>query len=163
VFGDQFLNPHHVFHGEALAKVHHHRRFKGRFHTKSVVAQEILQVRIFSNLFNGLLIRNLQFLFDDQRSQGDPYAFCWGSHPTFRKVLLVFLFDFVPRNELCKLYPAIVAVQVSTERQVKWFKLRLRVSSFVHQLLQGFQSILLLFRVALPATFYHKTRPENKL
>jgi hypothetical protein len=37
-----------------------------------------------------------------------------------------------PRNQLRHLCPAVVAAKASTKRQVKWLKLRLLLSSFVH-------------------------------
>ena len=70
-------------------------------------ANEELEVRIFFDLFNEFFIREPQAGFDDQSSQRHAKWLRW-STKTLAELGCIVIFQFVPRDQLSKLDPAIV-------------------------------------------------------
>jgi hypothetical protein len=66
------------------------------------------RIRIFFDLLNEFLIRKPQAGFDDQSSQRHAKWLRWSTKP-LAELGYIFIFQFVPRDQLGQLDPAIVA------------------------------------------------------
>ena len=109
VFDDHFVDlVQHIFR-KALSEFDQQRRHKRDLVLVSGQTDEILIVRVFSDLFNQFLIGIVILLLDQKRTECHPKRLCRHTGIA-RKQFCIFSFNCFPRNHLCFFDPAVIRI-----------------------------------------------------
>ena len=121
---NRFANPLHALFAKTLAKINHQRSVARTVPRELFLADEELQIGVLPDSFNRFAIGQSQSFLDDHRAQR-------GARRNDRRTELfaqpgvVNLLRQLPRYQPRQYDPAVLGVEVATEREVKVGKLQL--------------------------------------
>ena len=118
VFDDHLVDFIQHFFRETLSEFNQQRRYERDLVFISGQTDEILIVRVFSDLFDKFLIGIVILLLDQKRTKRHPKRL--GRHTGMaRKQLCIFILNCTPRNHCCFFDPTVIRIHLQSQRLIE--------------------------------------------